>query len=229
MSADARQRYNRQYFQNHREELLKENRARGRLWREQRRRRILDRFGGKCAWPGCEWTDVRALQIDHINGGGHRQRQQMGSDSVRYFQYVEEHPQEFQILCANHNWIKHMENESERGRLRLEASPREPGLKRRPYGHLRPIGAGPITRTLTPEQREQRRQQGRTNGLALAEKWRAEGIPRDSMDHMRAGALRGRTVYGERLKIARGGQPPYTGAERQRRHREKRLTVAGSG
>ena len=39
------------------------------------RERVLKRLGGKCS--RCEFADVRALQIDHVNNDGYKQRQEM--------------------------------------------------------------------------------------------------------------------------------------------------------
>ena len=53
----------------------------------------------------CGYSDIRALQIDHINGGGSVHRNSFTSNKV-YMKYIRENPHEFQILCANCNWIK---------------------------------------------------------------------------------------------------------------------------
>ena len=60
----------------------------------------------------CGYEDVRALQFDHIDGGGNRHRK---NGSLRaYYKYYANRPelarQTFQVLCANCNWIKKSEN-----------------------------------------------------------------------------------------------------------------------
>lgn len=59
----------------------------------------------KCLVPGgC--TDIRALQIDHINGGGLKD---VRGQKVYYkiLKMAKEDAQkEYQLLCANCNWIK---------------------------------------------------------------------------------------------------------------------------
>ena len=72
-------------------------------------------LGGKCAV--CGFADERALQVDHINGGGSEQRtaqrlsNKLGLD--HYKQYVKMSVSDLlsqhQLLCANCNWIKRAE------------------------------------------------------------------------------------------------------------------------
>lgn len=71
----------------------------------------IDILGGKCA--RCGFSDIRALQIDHINGDGAEKRKQ-GENSYTQRKFIVEHPKdaktEYQVLCANCNWIKRFEN-----------------------------------------------------------------------------------------------------------------------
>jgi|APSaa5957512493_1039668.scaffolds.fasta_scaffold329027_1 hypothetical protein len=72
----------------------------------KRRYELLDILGAKCA---CGYDDKRALQLDHINGGGNAQVNKLGSKSNVYKYYLE-NPEfierDLQVLCANCNWIK---------------------------------------------------------------------------------------------------------------------------
>jgi hypothetical protein len=61
-------------------------------------------MGGKCVH--CGFDDERALQVDHIEGGGRAE-----DDYRAYVLRVWEHPEKYQLLCANCNWIKRDENE----------------------------------------------------------------------------------------------------------------------
>ena len=81
------------------------------------RRAALAALGGVCV--RCGFADVRALQIDHVNGGGLRERsrrRQKDNAILRvcltkyYRQVVEDQTGKFQLLCANCNWIKRAEN-----------------------------------------------------------------------------------------------------------------------
>ena len=69
---------------------------------------LLALFGSVCI--RCGFSDMRALQIDHINGGGVKHIKSLGGPRERYYHYIREHPTEFQLLCANCNWIKRYEN-----------------------------------------------------------------------------------------------------------------------
>lgn len=75
------------------------------------RNRILDLLGNKCSV--CGFSDARALHIDHRNGGGYRERKRLGQKRM-YKKILEELESGFlnnyQLLCANCNWIKRHEN-----------------------------------------------------------------------------------------------------------------------
>lgn len=76
--------------------------------RKARRKEILDLLGGECIQ--CTFSDPRALQIDHVNGGGHRERLYFGQNPVKLFKSVKENPDNYQLLCANCNQIKKIAN-----------------------------------------------------------------------------------------------------------------------
>jgi hypothetical protein len=73
------------------------------------RHAIFDVLGHACT--KCGYSDIRALQIDHIHGGGNKQRAL--DNSLGYFRAILDDPQikeKYQTLCANCNWIKRAEN-----------------------------------------------------------------------------------------------------------------------
>ncbi len=74
----------------------------------KRRLELINRMGGKCI--RCGFDDWRALQVDHINGGGAKDRCKTASPLV-YLKKIEENKADYQLLCANCNWIKKYENE----------------------------------------------------------------------------------------------------------------------
>lgn len=93
-----------------------DNRERGRNRYRIRRREILGLLGNKCV--RCGFSDPRALQIDHVNGGGIGERRKFFNSSGRlvyyqYLQYILEKikagSKDYQLLCANCNWIKRAE------------------------------------------------------------------------------------------------------------------------
>lgn len=67
----------------------------------------IETLGGRCAV--CQIEDTRVLQIDHIAGNARedRQRKRVGG---KLYRFIINHPvqakREYQVLCANHNWIK---------------------------------------------------------------------------------------------------------------------------
>lgn len=77
---------------------------------------IAEFFGGKCS--RCGFDDPRALQMDHINGGGGQERKN-GKDTLwQRYVFIKDHPdearQKYQLLCANCNCIKRVENQEYR-------------------------------------------------------------------------------------------------------------------
>ena len=56
----------------------------------------------------CGFDDKRALQLDHVYGKGNTQRRIL--TVVKMIHHAIENPSGYQILCANCNWIKRVEN-----------------------------------------------------------------------------------------------------------------------
>jgi hypothetical protein len=80
-------------------------------------------LGGKCAV--CGWDDARALELDHIQGGGSRElRKGLGAGNgyyTRVLKHLSNLPggadsDKYQLLCANHNKIKRVEKQEALGR-----------------------------------------------------------------------------------------------------------------
>lgn len=74
---------------------------------------LLQLLGNKCV--RCGFEDRRALQFDHINGGGAKERGGRnggyGAKKLREWFKDPEIKTKLQILCANCNWIKRSENQ----------------------------------------------------------------------------------------------------------------------
>jgi hypothetical protein len=78
--------------------------------RKQRLRRIKDKievlkhYGGECVC--CGELEVRFLTIDHIEGGGTKQRKEIGKGN--FYQWLKNNnfPDGFQIMCSNCNTAK---------------------------------------------------------------------------------------------------------------------------
>lgn len=77
-------------------------------YRRKLRKQVLEKLGNKCAW--CEIDDVRVLQIDHIHGGGRQEWLKL--KYLKLLRKIRDDPdayKNYQILCANCNWIKRIE------------------------------------------------------------------------------------------------------------------------
>lgn len=90
------------------------DKAKGRLIYQKWRQKTLDLLGNKCV--RCGFSDPRALQVDHINGGGNQERHSMagggGPNANKWYQLVaaDVNHEKYQLLCANCNVIKRIEN-----------------------------------------------------------------------------------------------------------------------
>lgn len=85
-------------------------------YRDEIRQNLLDILGNRCV--KCGFSDTRALQFDHINGGGTIERKKKFRNTTTMSAYYIKHPEEarknLQVLCANCNWIKRFENNEHR-------------------------------------------------------------------------------------------------------------------
>ena len=103
---------------NHRELRRAYIRKFDRKFRLNTRQEIIKLLGNKCANPynlnhGDFETEQLCLQIDHVNGGGLKELGRF-SNSNSYYKYVLEQikagSKDYQLLCANCNWIKRIKN-----------------------------------------------------------------------------------------------------------------------
>ena len=100
--------------QKHYESVREYGQRRNRLRRQKIREQLLDLLGRQCIRCGYD-ADVRALQIDHVNGGGTQDRKNFSSRDA-YYNYILQNAKDgaYQVLCANCNVIKRLE-EKEHG------------------------------------------------------------------------------------------------------------------
>lgn len=66
------------------------------------RQQALQRYGGTCMCPcGCRESDLRVLQVDHVNGGGNREREDLRG--LRFATRLVNEPirDDLRLLCAN--------------------------------------------------------------------------------------------------------------------------------
>ncbi len=70
---------------------------------------ILTHYGNdECACVRCGFSDIRALSIDHIDGGGHEHRKSLRRGGLSFYKWLLEnnYPEGYQTLCMNCQFIK---------------------------------------------------------------------------------------------------------------------------
>ena len=82
------------------------NHMNGRKRNQRLKKQLIDLLGGRCVQ--CSITDIRMLQVDHINGYGNADRRLHGPAGliVYYIRHTEEAKTKLQVLCANHHSLK---------------------------------------------------------------------------------------------------------------------------
>jgi len=98
------------YRDNHTEERSKCRKS----YIKRLRNEILDHYGRKCNCPNCDYDiiDDRFLMIDHVNNDGAEHRREIGNGggTICLWLIKNNFPEGFQILCANCNHGKRMNN-----------------------------------------------------------------------------------------------------------------------
>jgi len=95
----------RENYRKNKDKILDKNRR----TRHNLRKQVIEMMGNECVI--CGFDDFRALQIDHINEGGSRERKKLTQQGI--YRKIRDSPHligvEYQLLCANHNQIKKQE------------------------------------------------------------------------------------------------------------------------
>ncbi len=67
---------------------------------------------GKVVCARCGYSDIRALGLDHVNGGGAKHRR-LGLAGNGFYVWLKKNnfPAGLQVLCMNCNWVKRVEND----------------------------------------------------------------------------------------------------------------------
>jgi len=73
---------------------------------------VHDKLGHSCS--RCGFDDKRALQIDHVFGGGNQEHAEIKNPAKFYRKVLADEEGQYQMLCANCNWIKRAENQEHR-------------------------------------------------------------------------------------------------------------------
>jgi hypothetical protein len=103
---------NPEWYANYRKEYSANNRQALRDYQENLRHTLREQayevLGSKCV--KCGFDDKRILHIDHINGGGCREKKLAGTKQTNYKKILA-NPKNYQILCPEHNWLKREEKQ----------------------------------------------------------------------------------------------------------------------
>ena len=76
--------------------------------------RVMTHYGnGVSACVRCGFSDIRALSIDHINGGGYTHRKEIhrSGNTFNWWLISNNYPLGYQTLCMNCQWIKRFEQQ----------------------------------------------------------------------------------------------------------------------
>ena len=94
-------------------------RLKAKVRQQELKRMVISHYSsGKFKCRYCGFSDIRALSIDHIKGGGNKHIRQVRN----FYSWLTKnnYPDGFQVLCMNCQWIKrsqHNENPQSRERL----------------------------------------------------------------------------------------------------------------
>lgn len=113
--------YAKDYYQKHRRDIISKSMEREKRIRRELREQIIKLLGGKCSNPDCpiskDKIDIRCLQIDHINGGGYKERKKFKTSGKKYLRHVlkeiQNDSKKYQLLCVYCNWLKRCINYGE--------------------------------------------------------------------------------------------------------------------
>lgn len=90
----------RRFYRNHRVDLLEKYKRNY----QAKRFNVIHHYGGKCSC--CGETTYEFLTIEHKNGGGTKQRKEIGAGNIINFIIKNNYPDEFDVLCYNCNCAK---------------------------------------------------------------------------------------------------------------------------
>ncbi len=95
---------------------------RGKRIIEQQKRLVISHYSNetmRCV--KCGFSDIRALSIDHINGGGRKHAQELRKVGTIFYRWLIKNnfPEGFQVLCMNCNYIKKVENKEDTGHNKM--------------------------------------------------------------------------------------------------------------
>jgi hypothetical protein len=89
---------------------------------QEARKNLILAMGNKCKHCGYN-EDYRCIHLDHIDGGGNKDRKQYGCLSIsKYTKMINDYSlrEKFQLLCVNCNWVKRYTNDETTRKNKIE-------------------------------------------------------------------------------------------------------------
>jgi hypothetical protein len=112
---ESRLKSQKEYRREHYEEVTTKARAYDRKVNKELKIETLSAYGGvKCAVCGYN-KDYRALDLDHINGGGNKERIKTGiNGGIKFYNILRKQgfpdKDKYRVLCRNCNWLEYLDN-----------------------------------------------------------------------------------------------------------------------
>lgn len=79
------------------------------MYRERMKKETFSYYScGEIVCCKCGYSDIRALSLDHINGGGTKHRRELGKVGTEFYRWIKEsgYPAGYQVMCMNCQFIK---------------------------------------------------------------------------------------------------------------------------
>jgi len=102
---------NRRWKQNRTPEQVDAYNKKTVAWKAGVKREVLEHYsnGEQAACAVCGYNDIRALSIDHVNGGGRQHRESINGYHIYPWLRKNDYPEGFQVLCMNCQFVKKAE------------------------------------------------------------------------------------------------------------------------
>jgi len=102
--------YLKSYYAKNREKMIEQNSRRGKERHREARQKVMHHYSGGtmvCGCKGCEESHEEFLTIEHINGGGNKERKEFKGARTFYEYLVKmDYPDGLMVLCYNCNCSK---------------------------------------------------------------------------------------------------------------------------
>ena len=83
----------------------------------ENRIKVIEHYSkGKNCCARCGLSDIRVLDLDHINNNGYEHRKEIGTLNIIKWILENNFPTGFQILCKNCNWIKELDRREKKNK-----------------------------------------------------------------------------------------------------------------